>query len=567
MSLTYQLLKTEIDKISLKLIKKLKINDYEGKKFSLLLLKKLSGLKDSEIINFYTDGGGDHQIDGVYLDEETDLLRINIITCKFLSKLNDSIPDKDVTDLLNNGLSFLISGEERVGDFNSKIKLLKEDIDDLRKDYEEKVEYVIYFISSSKTPLSKNGKNAVDKFMNEAAKASISISYQEVNSDKLSALFSNRTIGSTSIPIKLSGKSYYQLVGRDGFICRLPVGEIIKIYKGFKEDGREYQGYYDFLFTDNVRKDLGLEKRINQKIFDTAVDPILASDFEYFNNGLTIIYEERTGTLSGDSPILFLKGLQVVNGCQTVSTLIKADTDKKLADDIYVTTKFIKRSQDDNFIQSVINFTNTQNAITDRDLHSNDQIQYDIQGIINNAGFYYERKLNEYKNEDSEKRVDALEAAQAYLCCELEEPHTAKQNKRKIFRELYKTVFDSNKSDLPYKFLISNKILEYSNGKRSENRLKKSKTKKKGKTPRYHYRDYVIANGSFHIAALLYKKLISKKDLPEIKKVISKLDALDIKLDSYYPNLIDRLENKLKKKQLKSVDLINYFKKNGLSGL
>lgn len=566
MNLTYQLLKTEIEKLSSKLCKRLNASD-DGKKFSLLLLKKLSGKKDSELENFFTDGGGDHQIDGLYFLEDSDAFIVNIITCKFFSNISANIPDKDVSDFINNGITYLISGEEKVGDLNSKIKLLKEDIEEERKNYEEKIEYNVIFVSSSKQVLSNNGKDAVEKFITNIQKSGTLISYQEINSDKLSAIFAQRTILNLSIPIKLSGKSYYQLVGREGFVCRLPVREILKIYKGFTDDGRNYDGYFDHLFTDNVRKDLGLEKRINQKIYDTAIDSNVASDFEYFNNGLTVIYESKSGALIGDSPIIHLKGLQVVNGCQTVSTLVKADNDGKLIDDIYVTTKFIKRTNDTAFIQSVINYTNTQNAITDRDLHSNDQIQYDIQGILKDMDYFYERKLNEFREEDNDKRIDALDSAQAYLCCELEEPHNAKQQKRKLFNEFYNRIFDGAKGDLAYKLLISYKLLEYSSIKRAENRRRKAQTKRSGKTPRYRYSDLAISHGSFHIAALLYKKYFRNKPIDKLKKAIVGLDYYIAKFDKYYPSLIDKIERRLKKKNITRIDLLKYFKSNGITGL
>jgi len=77
-------------------------------------------------------------------------------------------------------------------------------------------------------------------------------------------------------------------------------------------------------------------------------------------------------------------------------------------------------------------------------------------------GIFYERKLNEFREEEDDKRIDALDAAQAYLCCELQEPHRAKQQKKDLFDALYARIFDSSKPDLAYKLFISYRILEYS---------------------------------------------------------------------------------------------------------
>ena len=104
---------------------------------------------------------------------------------------------------------------------------------------------------------------------------------------------------------------------------------------------------------------------------------------------------------------------------------------------MYINCRFIKRIADKEFINSVITFTNSQNAISERDLRSNDRIQYDLQSILKNNNILYERKLNEFQDEAETKRLDALDAAQSYLCCELQEPYRAKQQKKDLFGGLY----------------------------------------------------------------------------------------------------------------------------------
>ena len=69
----------------------------------------------------------------------------------------------------------------------------------------------------------------------------------------------------------------------------MPVQEIIKLYFGFEDGEKKYGGYGDFLFTDNVRKNLGLERKINKKIYETATTTSLAVDFEYLNKGWIVI--------------------------------------------------------------------------------------------------------------------------------------------------------------------------------------------------------------------------------------------------------------------------------------
>jgi len=565
MNLTYKLLQTELDTIPLKLYQEADAT-MEGKKFSFLILKKLSGYVGEKLIKSYTDGGGDHQVDGVFFNEENEL-QINIATCKFTQKDDDPIKDKDITDFIKHGLEYLIFGEDGGMSFNSKIRDMKDEIDELRKEYKEKFSICLKFISTSETVLSHNGRNMVDKFLSKLQPLGISATFELYNGRKLSSIFSNRYTPNNLIPVKLSGKSYYPLTTKEGFICRLPVSELIKIYKGFKDGDIEYQGYHEYLFTDNVRRSLGLEKKINEHIYSTATDPNSAPYFEYYNNGLTIIYDQKSGNLIQDSPVIYMKGMQVVNGCQTVSTLIEAHENNELCEEIYLTARFIKRDDENNFITSVITYTNSQNAITDRDLHSNDEIQYEIQSILKKLGIYYERKLNEYKDEADEYRLDALEAAQAYLCCEMRQPHTAKQKKKKLFNEFYTEVFKKADIDLPYKLLLSFYVLEYTLKCQSKHRRKKNRTKKLGKSPRFSIRDMIIVHGTYHIASILYHSAFLKAERSDLYKLAK--DALTNnnfypKLEAKYEKIIDRIEEILRKNNIDKASVRNYLVKTGL---
>ena len=563
MNLTYQLIKTHIDGLDKNLCQKMKAVD-DGKKFSLLVLKKLSGYRSKNLEKFYTDGGGDHQVDGVCINEKSDELEINIITCKLAkTKPESTFSDKDVSDFVTNGISYLLWGEENVTDLNDRIKQVKKELDELREAYENNYIINVKFVSNSDDVLNHNSRHIFMKFQSDLNSKGVSINFEEINSKKLSALFSTRSVVKTTVPIKLSGKSYYQLSGKEGFVCRLPVQEIIKLYFGFEDGEKKYGGYGDFLFTDNVRKNLGLERKINKKIYETATTTSLAVDFEYFNNGLTVIYDELAGSLSGDSPILYIKGLQIVNGCQTVSTLIKAHEDKKLIEDIYVTCRFIKRIEHEDFIQSVITYTNSQNAISDRDLHANDRIQYEVQGILKSLGILYERKQNEFKDEDDDKRLDALDAAQAYLCCELEEPHNAKQKKRKLFNDFYGRIFDTKKIDLAYRLVISARVMEYVIGKQLENRKRKSKTKKAGKNPKFRILDLIIAHGSYHIATFIYRESYKSLSEDKIKKEVKK-KTFSKDIITRYNEGIKKIEQYVEKHQINREDLPKFFKINPL---
>jgi hypothetical protein len=252
----------------------------------------------------------------------------------------------------------------------------------------------------------------------------------------------------------------------------------------------------------------------------------------------------------------------VVNGCQTISTLIKAFDDKKLKDDIYVTCKFIKRSDDEEFIKSVITCTNSQNAISDRDLHANDRIQCDVQGILRNIGIFYEKKLNEFKEEDDDLRLDALDAAQSYLCCELQEPNKAKQDKRKLFKDLYHKIFDHKNIDLPYKLLLSVNVIDYVLTRQSEGRAKKRKSKKLGKRPRFSITDLTVAHGSYHLAEMVYRELFYGLSHEKIEEA-AKRPKLPEKVERIYTKVLDLLVKHIEDKKVKREEIPQFFKITG----
>lgn len=514
MSLAHTLIRSQFDTIPQEMIRELRL-DTEGKKFVYVLLRRLTNDSDDKIADYFTDKGGDHQVDGVYSKMGVDDFELGILTAKFSSNENSLIPDHDVLDFINVGVQYILTGEKNVRDINDWVQEHKTNYDDLKVQYQNKHKVKLLFVSTSKKQLSPNGESIVRKFIVDCQKSGLSIDFAEIGLDRLSTLFVKKANLNIDFPIRLSGRTYYTLPNREGFLCRLAVQEIIKMYDGFEDDkGTSYPGYGDFLFEDNVRRSFGLETQINAGIYKTATDPIDAINFEYFNNGITVLYDERKGHLQGDSPIIYMRGFQIVNGCQTVSTLVQAHKDGNLSDELYVNCKFIRNDRDNSFVNSLITYTNSQNAISDRDLHSNDKVQLQIQEIIARFGYFYERKKGEHSDKSFDKRIDALDAIQAYLACELESPATAKQELRKVFNELYHRVFDSKDPNLAYKIFLSFMVCKFCIAKKRENTLA-LRRKKQGSLNVSSLEEQIQGYGYLHISAKLYKLIINPRNYEE----------------------------------------------------
>ncbi|MFH1620413.1 MAG: hypothetical protein ABIG11_11000, partial [bacterium] len=106
---------------------------------------------------------------------------------------------------------YLIFGEENAADLNTRVQTVKKELDELRNEHEQKHSIVVKFICTSENVLSNNGESIFRRFQNDLQTKNIDIDYEKINDKKLSAIFSEKSILQTPMPIKLSGKFYYSL--------------------------------------------------------------------------------------------------------------------------------------------------------------------------------------------------------------------------------------------------------------------------------------------------------------------------------------------------------------------
>src|SRR5438034_8297549 len=122
------------------------------------------------------------------------------------------------------------------------------------------------------------------------------------------------------------------------------------------------------LFQKNVRQSLGLNNAVNKAIKSTIYSD-KHRDFFFFHNGMTAICSRLTLV---DDSTLTLQGLSVVNGCQSLNTILSCSERVKEIDDTYIMFRFYEIPQRDRADRISIS-TNTQSAVKPRDLRSNDK--------------------------------------------------------------------------------------------------------------------------------------------------------------------------------------------------
>lgn len=123
------------------------------------------------------------------------------------------------------------------------------------------------------------------------------------------------------------------------------------------------------LFRPNVRQSLGLTNKVNRGMKQTLIGDN-PQYFFFYHNGLTALCEKLT--LDAGTHQLILDGLGVVNGCQSLTTILSCSERVKTIPDARVLVRFYEIPQRD-LADKISIYTNSQSAVKPRDLRSNDK--------------------------------------------------------------------------------------------------------------------------------------------------------------------------------------------------
>jgi hypothetical protein len=121
------------------------------------------------------------------------------------------------------------------------------------------------------------------------------------------------------------------------------------------------------LFQKNVRQSLGLSNAVNKQIKSTIYSD-RHRDFFFFHNGITPICSQMN--MVEDE--LSMLGLSVVNGCQSLTTILSCSEQVKKLADTYVMFRFYEIPQHDR-ADKIGTSTNSLSTVKPRDIRSNDK--------------------------------------------------------------------------------------------------------------------------------------------------------------------------------------------------
>lgn len=359
--------------------------------FNYWILSRIYNI-DEEIIPEYITEYNDKSIDCfVHFEESKELY---IIQNKYYSD-NSSVKRNDVSDFLQTPLTLLNSNQY------NKSAVLQNIYNKIKDDEEYKI--ILHFFATTENK-SQDIDLLIKDFNISPKNVSCFISAELIGFNKLYELYYGKNY-SENIPFnynlgtinKGTFASLREEYGIEGlYEAYYIVTPVVQIYKMLL--AAEKRGYP--LFEKNIREYLG-NNNINNGIVETLYSKDERKNFMYYNNGITVICQKiKSSYPDGASGLRMipLVNPQIVNGCQTVSSIKKvleniAESDiEKDYKNVYVMLKALViedpgKKQNKEFYNNVVKFTNKQNAISEKAFVSNMDVFYRLQDEFKKRGF------------------------------------------------------------------------------------------------------------------------------------------------------------------------------------
>lgn len=401
----------------------------DGQRFVAWYLRNIH-LRDPNQTKYdITDGEDDKQIDAVVIDDDASC--VNIVQGKFIGA--EKVDAEPLREVLSSWLQLknLVKLQEIA---NEKLKRRLVDLSTALDD-----EYEVFFELVTTAVLTQAARDDLEGFREQLAKdEDLAASLVVVDNDELRARYESalgREKPSINYAISLEKGKYLTttLAGTNVVLAALPLRDCIRI-PGIKDGA---------LFRKNVRQFMGLNNKVNKSIKSTIYSD-KHRDFFFYHNGITAICDKME--LKDD--VLTLRGLSVVNGCQSLNTVLVCSEKVKQLEDTYVMFRFYEIPQRDRADKISIS-TNLQSAVKPRDLRSNDKRVLNLKRLFEQkySQGYFITKRAEEAPADKDKRyvVDLVDLGKYLASWHSQRPNIASSETKifdKYFEQLFKREYD-----------------------------------------------------------------------------------------------------------------------------
>ena len=327
--------------------------DNDGQRFVAWYVQNIHRRDMLETVHDVTDGPDDKQIDAIVVDD--DASTVFVIQGKFIAQ--GVVDAEPIREVLSSWVQLKdIARLQETG--NQKLKRrLPEVATVLEDDYGVSFELVIT------GPLTQRAKDDLAQFQRELADGDdFPAEIHIVGPDEMKrrydmALERENPLLSHKLQLESGKYMVMQVGGTKCVVAALSLKECIRL-PGIN-DGT--------LFQKNVRQSLGLNNRVNKGIKATIYGGD-SGDFFFRHNGITALCK----TTEIEDGTLTVRGINVVNGCQSLNTILSCSERVKGLNHAYVMFRFYEIPERERAGRISI-CTNSQSAVKPRDLRSNDR--------------------------------------------------------------------------------------------------------------------------------------------------------------------------------------------------
>ncbi|MBP3949127.1 AIPR family protein [Corynebacterium sp. Marseille-P3884] len=365
-----------------------------------------SGNTVEEAAKFVTDESGDQGIDGVAPDPLVQRLFL------IQSKTSTGGPSPTEAMKFKEGIRLFIDSEwDRMG---PKVQARKEEFEEIFSRETDDPKFNAIFAYLGDKPIAKNDE-AYKLLKDFEADVNANGVILEVSFMGIRELFEIRN--AASAPKELEHELYFEKWNAPFSSFGSEIVGVVSAQEIFEM----VQNCGPMLYDKNIRKALG-DTQVNSDMRNTLESD--SESFWYYNNGITIVASEIKPSVPHpkSSASFGLKGLSVVNGAQTCSTIYsfgkqQGEAASSALDSAYVTVKVVSLAgRDSAFEQLVTRFTNTQNRITGREFAALDPLQQGIQDALLSENIYYSFRTGDKAPDEFREEFTIDEATRCLSC-------------------------------------------------------------------------------------------------------------------------------------------------------
>jgi hypothetical protein len=388
-------------------------------------IASLAQLDDQTAAQAVVDEFNDDGIDAFYYDRANHI--VHLVQAKFISNGQGSMDTGSMHKFVQ-GIKDVL--EDKISQLGPKLRAKKSDIHDAIGD--SNATFVFTVAYTGKPPLSPETKKPIDTLLgrlNDDAEDSFSL--KVLNLKELHLIVQTGVLGA---PVNLT------VMLKEFGVMRSPY----KAYYGQVDlaDILPWKNHGNLLYHKNIRNFLG-KNEVNDSIVATIKEN--PDKFFYFNNGITLLcsdlIKQPIGGSSTDVAVFDCKGASIINGAQTVGSIISAFSNSNEMPSGRVMLKLISlQGCPADFSEDVTRATNTQNKIEKRDFASLDALQYRLKTdlMLSYKKDYVFKPGEQPVNSESGCGIDEVTVALACAYSDISYTIYAKRNLSKLYDDITK---------------------------------------------------------------------------------------------------------------------------------